>query len=230
MKLTHAVVIRFHYPQDSEKFEWRLAYFQSMVLPKLLEQTYQDFDICIWVNPWHKERVESLSDKIKTFTVREGADAIRPEDAHKEGRYHIDFVRWGDVIGMDRYDIQTGLDSDDLIMPNYIETIQATFESFMDRIDGLKTMHLCFQPYVFDTKTLRIFKSPNTYTKNNGSAFFSLCQFGSSKYIFAYEYSHLELPKHMDYTTVMPEGMCAYSVHDNNESSSLPFHCRQILI
>ena len=37
--LRHAVIIRMHYQPGDRKFDWRLAFFRSMVLPRLLTQT-----------------------------------------------------------------------------------------------------------------------------------------------------------------------------------------------
>lgn len=214
MKLSHAVIIRFHYQQDNPKVGFRLAYFQSMVLPRLLNQTRQDFDIWIRCYPWHKEILESMSPRIKTFSIK-GED--EKYISNKERTYFYDFVPWNTVVGMPMYDIQTGIDSDDLVREDFIERIEQEIEK-----NGYDTsLHICFQPYLFDTKSLFQYTMGVKYTPRYGSAFLSLYQPDKSNYVFINNVSHLQLYRYASKSIVVPEGYCWASCHDNNESTKV---------
>jgi len=63
----HVLIIRFHYEKNDPRFDWRLAYFKAMVLPRILNQSYKNFDIAIWCNPEHDEIFKALSPRIKVF-------------------------------------------------------------------------------------------------------------------------------------------------------------------
>lgn len=138
--MTHAVVIRFHYPPgyDREKIEWRFAFFRSMVLPRLLAQLNKKFVIAIRTDgsPEWDRRFRELSDRIITFSVNpnfadwipEGHD---PQKFHKKkGRFFVDFAPWESVIDLPKFDIQTSVDSDDLIIrPDFIDKIESIAEA-----------------------------------------------------------------------------------------------------
>src|SRR3989304_6316699 len=222
-KLSHLVVIRMHYPRGDPKFEWRFDYFKLMVLPRLLNQTFQDFDIGIRCNPVHYRRFLELSPKIIPFTVTKEAEGyIRPEDRERAkpygGEYFIDFVEWKDVVGLEKYDIQTGLDSDDLILrDDYLEFIQREC-----RHAHRRSLHLNFTPTIFDLKSLRSFPSQFHYSSpDRGSMFLSLYQPDKTDYKFIYHDSHFKMGKFADKSITIPESFVAQTVHDFNESTTL---------
>lgn len=222
-----AFIIRMHYKKDSPKWNWRFAYFQSMVLPKILAQDDQDFDICMRVNPHHAKQVKALSSKIKIFDARPGRrDRIARQNRWKARSYFIDFVAFEDLVGIDRYDIQIGLDTDDLILRrDFVSRIKKEIQAKPD-----KSMHISFQPDVFCASSLRTFRAPIKYD-SMGSAIFAIYQPEDvKKYIFAYHDSHLKMPKNMDRKVFIDEGYCAYSVHDMNESTFLPQNLKQIML
>jgi hypothetical protein len=212
-----AFVIRFHYPEHDPRFEWRIAYFQSLVLPRILGQTDQDFDIAIWCNPWHRSRVEALSRRIRVFGVTaESEDFVRPEDRERARKFHIDFKYWKDIVGLPEYEIQIGLDSDDLIRSDYLERIRKEFDRWPDG-----SAHICFQPLVFNIDNLTQYDYKPRYTTENGSPFFAIRQRDTSSYIFAYEYSHLQLPRLFAQTAVVEPGYCWFTIHGANASTRL---------
>ena len=217
MLKNHVVIIRMHYPIDSPKFDWRFSYFASMVLPRLLRQKNQDFDIAIRCNPAHADLFRSLSDRIIPFTIRPEAEGkIKEGYERKARRFFVDFIPWADVMGLEKYRIQTTLDSDDLLLrTDYIDKIEETFK-------GLKTSaHLSFQPYIFQVSTLRVFTCPIKYNRDKGSAFYSIYQPNESDYIFAYDTSHLKMSRKFKQKFFINEGYCAFSVHHANSSSYL---------
>lgn len=218
-----AFIIRMHYSYDDPKWDWRLAYFKAMVLPKLLDQTDLNFDICMWVNPHHQEEVLSLSEKIKVFTGDVTED-IRHRK--KGGKYFVDFTEFENLKGLDKYELQIGLDTDDLILrKDFVSRIREECSKRDYKF------HISFQPYVFDARSLRTFEAPMKYQGKKGSAIFALYQPNVEKrFIFAYHDSHLRLPFHAKESLFIDEGYCAYSVHDLNESTSLIPNSKQILL
>jgi hypothetical protein len=185
-----------------------------MVLPRLLRQTDKDFVIAIRCYPWHSERLRKLSDRIITFSVgRESENIIK---RHGKNYFH-DFTRWENVVGLPKYDIQSGLDSDDLVAENYIETIRQRIE----KEDKNKSLHISFQPELFDLKTLRIYPIGTRYSIFKGSAFFSIYQPNKERYKFLYEKSHLVIGRDFDKSILIPAGYCWATVHNINESTAV---------
>lgn len=212
--MTHALIIRFHYPKDDKRFGWRLDFFKAMVLPRILGQTYDKFDIAIWCNEWHKEIFESLSARIKTFDTK-------TDPTKREGGYFKDFVPWADIRGLEKYDIQSGLDSDDLISRNYMETARKKIDEWCKKSPD-KSLFLSFQPCLFDLETLKTYSMRTRYNRKNGSAFFSIYQPDKEKFRFAYEAGHWRgLPKLFYRSIALPEGKCWATVHGLNESTNL---------
>lgn len=212
--MTHAIIIRMHYPEGDERFGWRLGYFKDMVLPRLLVQTDQNFDIAIRCRPCHADILRALSPKIKTFEVTGERESHR---IIKGKKYFVDFTSWDKVVGLEKYDVQSGLDSDDLVAENYIEMIVKEVE----KNDPKKSLHISFQPGMFDARTERKYPMNIKYGIKKGSAFFSIYQPNKEKYLFAYEYSHLHLGRHFDRSVLLPEGYCWASVHGHNISTTL---------
>lgn len=210
--MTHILITRFHYPLHDPRFRWRLAYYRSMVLPRLLQQTDQNFVIGIWCNPAHDKIFKSLSDKIIPFHVKSSHISYRQTRLKK---YFYDFNSWNNVVGLEKYDIQSGLDSDDLVSLDYIETINKAFASKTERT------HLSFQPLIFNAKTLTTKDMWNKYGSRHGSAFFSLFQPDKEDYHFIYETSHLRLWKFAKESITLPAGKCWATVHYINESTGV---------
>jgi len=210
MSKTHCLVIRFHYEKDDPRFDWRFSYFKAMVLPRILNQTVKNFDIAIWCNPYHDELFKSLSPRIKVFHAK--VDSVQYKTLRGK-KYYYDFVKWEDLEGLEKYDIQSGIDSDDLIEPNYIEIIE------MHLFNATIPTHLCFQPKTFNLKTLRV-KPMMNYHLKRGSAFFSLYQPDKDRnYKFIYCDSHISMWKYAKRSIVIPAGHCWATIHNLNEST-----------
>lgn len=211
-KLTFAFIIRFHYSSKDLRFKWRFEYFKNEVLPRILNQTEQDFDICIRCNPEHNELFKSLHPKIKTFQVEN--EFVEYKQSKLNGKkYFEDFVEWDRVLGLEKYDVQMGLDSDDLIEKDYFSIIK---ELVYKNIGT--TLHICFQPKLFRLSTGKT-KPMRTYSEKRGSAFFALYQPSKDNYKFAYCMSHIILGRIAEKTIVVPEGHCMATAHDINEST-----------
>jgi hypothetical protein len=212
----HIVIIRFHYEKDSPRFQWRFEYFKNEVLPRLLKQTDSNFDIGIRCNEWHNELFRSLHPRIIPFQINNERVFYKKRGRGK--KYFFDFCEWKDVIGLKKYDIQTGLDSDDLIADNYIETIVSEIKKF-SKSNPNKSLHICFQPELFNYKTKEIYSIGQTYGPRDGSAFMSMYQPDKINYHFIYERSHHYLYQLVSSTIIIPKGYCWATVHDYNEST-----------
>lgn len=228
-KTNTAFIIRLHYKKDDPKWLWRYSYFASMVLPKLLAQDDQDFDICIRANPWHKAQIEALSPKIKVFDVKkERKDFIKAGYEEKCKKYFVDFVYYEDLKDFRMYEIQIGIDSDDMILRT----------DFVTRVknecrESKSSLHISFQPNIFHVPTLRNYRCDFKYGEYKGSPIFVLYQPQCSeeyRYVFAYEDSHLKLPKYMRRAIRIEGNYCSYSVHCHNASTGLNHNAQQILI
>lgn len=206
----HALIIRFHYEKEDPRFDWRFSYFKTMVLPRILNQTRKDFDICIWCNKWHDEIFKSLSSRIKIFHAKK--DTIKYKIL-KGKKYYYDFIEYEDLEGLDKYEIQSGIDSDDLISRDYIDTIVKYLKNEKDKT------HLCFQPKTFNLKTLAI-KPMLPYHSKRGSAFLSLYQPNKEdNYKFIYCNSHISMWRYAKKSIVIPSGHCFATIHYLNEST-----------
>lgn len=207
---SHVLITRFHYADNDPRFEWRFAFYKAMVLPRILRQEDQDFDIAIRCNRFHAARFEELSPRIMTFQT---GDDTAHYKRNGMKRYFHDFVPWEAVSGLPKYDIQSGLDSDDLIGPDYIRIINETFRH------ETEATHLCFQPELFRLQTLRI-EPMREYSRERGSAFRSLYQPDKGDgYKFIDGVSHMILGRYANKTVVIPKGHCFAVAHHFNEST-----------
>ena len=205
-----AMIIRLHYEPDDPRFEWRFIYFARYVLPRILRQTYSKFDICIRCNPAHVSLFKALSPRITTFQVRNEHSSYK-----KQGRktYFYDFVPWSSVIGLPKYDVQMGLDSDDLISPDYVAKVMDLAHRYRE------ALHITFQPQLFRLRTRTVEPFPLKFTPTKGSAYMALSQPDKRNYHFIYEQSHLTLGQLAKRSIVLPIGDCWCTVHDFNEST-----------
>lgn len=222
-----AFIIRLHYGRDDPRFAWRLAYFRALVLPRILAQTIQDFEIAVWCNPWHESHVAPLAEKIRVFGVRPEVDGhIRPEDRERAQRFHIDFTYWKDVVGIPPYDLQIGLDSDDLIRVDYLARI---LDEVSRHGTGNGSLHVGFQPLMFSVSNLTQYDFKPRYDERRGSPFFALYQPDKEGFLFAYEHSHLKLPTLCSRSVLVPEGYCWFTIHGQNASTTIPATSEPIL-
>lgn len=223
-----AFIIRMHYKRDDKKWLWRLAYFQAIVLPKILAQKDKDFDICMRVNPHHADQVLALSDKIKIFDATPSRrDWVDPKYRKKQKKYFIDFLDYKHLVGLDKYDIQIGIDSDDILLRD--DFVSRVKEEVLK--DPSKSLHISFQPHIFHTNTLRMFECPTKYGVGHGSPIFALYQTQDQKrYLYAYEESHLKMPTNAKRKIRIEEDYCCYSVHSCNSSTGLYPNLLQIMI
>jgi hypothetical protein len=216
-RFTCAFIIRLHYPENDPRFEWRLKYFKEAVLPRIRAQSDQKFDICVRCNPAHDRIFENLG--CKPFHVKnEYSEYVLSEDGTR--KFFYDFVKWEDCIGLERYDIQVGLDSDDLIALDYIKRIK------LECAGSSSSLHIYFQPEEFVLETRKFRSHPERFM--DGSAFFALYFPDKSVYHHCFETSHRKVSKLADRSVRIPSGYCWITIHDLNESSGREFRAEDL--
>lgn len=198
--MSTAFITRFHYPEGAE-FEWRFEFYRKWTLPTLLGQTDQDFDIAVWCEPWHEDRFRELSPKIRTFQAKHERVARR--------RF-ADFTDWANVKGLERYEIQCGLDSDDLVAPDYVKTVH-------ELCCGDESLLVSFIPLLMEIGG-RV-GTMNNVSAGRTSAFFALYYPGLRGFKFAYCDSHRFLWRYTKRVEIVPAGMCCAVAHGHNDST-----------
>jgi hypothetical protein len=198
-----AVITRFHYLQDGPDYRWRFDYYAKEVLPRLLAQTDQGFDLWVWCEPWQDAEILGLSPRINIF---------RAAYKKRDSRFFIDYTHWEDVTGLPKYKIQIGLDSDDLVRPDFIAKVRGLCA-------GPDSIHVGFQPLKLDVKTGKKYRM-DQYTHKRGSPIFAFYQPGPD-FKFAYHTSHLIMPTLAQHQTIVPEGLVFMTIHDRNDSTGI---------
>jgi len=205
----HALIIRLKYP-DCPEFEWRFNYFASMCLPRLLKQTDQDFDLFVLCNPIHDKRIKALSDKIQVLHADARAVTMVSDYNRKSGESNsvepFDFK-------MD-YKIQTRIDSDDLVHPDFIKVIHDELKD-----ENILTL-IAFKPIRFNIHNLRlyyIYPKDGAYSK---SQFLSI--YNPDKSTFIYERGHRGWASRIrnmgGQVKIIPFGYAFLSLHNLNAS------------
>ncbi len=210
-----------HYEEKDTRFERRLKLFKDEVLPRIWAQTDRGFDVCVRCNPAHDEIITNLGCK-PFHIINEYADYVLSESGLN--KYFYDFVKWEDCLDLKQYDIQMGLDSDDLIAPRYVEKIKT------ECVKSDKSLHIHFQPEEFLLKTRKVVRHVERFPKwgKDGSAFNALYYPDKSVYHHCYETSHRMLYTLAERSVLIPSGYCWITIHDQNESSGRTFKAEEL--
>lgn len=200
--MNHIVVTRLLY---KEGFEERFELFQKTLLPSLEKQKNQNFDIGVLCAPEHKKRVEGLG--LIAFHRKDGSYG------KKRGKYWGSRAKWDDITLEKKYDIQSNIDSDDMVSEDYIDIVQK-------HCKGDKIIHVHFHPVLYEWKTGRIKNMNKRHGPHRGSAFYSLYQPNKENYIYIGQNSHRNMPKYAD-KSILIKGHSWVVIHDNNDSSSM---------
>jgi len=186
--MNHAVIIRMHYP-ECEAFYKRLELFRSVCLPSFEAQTDKDFDIVVVCNEIHKHHFDySIHPDVRSFY----GDGLRDIKSKSVAPFDYELP----------HVIQTRLDSDDFVSPDFIETIHANQDVDM----------LCFKPIKVKGKDRYRVIAPD----------YKVSQFLSVKGKgFIYKYGHRSWWKHVDTWKVIDFGYCFLSVHNGNASTKI---------
>lgn len=199
--MRHAVIIRLHYQPNDPRFEWRLAFFQTMVLPRLEHQTCQDFEIWIACHPWHVARIEALCPMANVVGLPDFPGVDNWNDAQLQG--------------LPRFDLQTSLDSDDLVDLEYIAAIQDIARTHPG------PLAISFQPYKLNLLTLKRYKMWERYGKHQCSMFFTLHLPADAEYRSVLSFNHSYVPQWCPNVLTCPEGYCDMTIHGANFMTGL---------
>lgn len=206
MKHEAALIIRMCYRDlVSDAARWRFDFFEHEVLPRILDQTTNRFDIWVWTNPAHAEEVESMSQHITTFTVKTELSPLMSR------------IPWQSVVGVPRYPVQLRLDSDDLIGPRYVEIALASLRS----LHKARSV-VYFQPMKYELSTKSVYAMRKPYTGKRMSAFLALQQPTTPKhYNWVYGIGHTKMARFAEAVLSIPAGHCWMTVHDFNDTTAL---------
>lgn len=204
--LRHAVIVRLHYQPGDLRFGWRLAFFRSMVLPRLASQTCQDFEIWVICHPHHVQEIENLENlQARGLSDFPGLSGWKDSQELAEA--------------LPRFDIQTALDSDDLVSLDYIARIQEEVGKRLGR-----TLVLSFQPYKLNLLDLRRYKMWERYHERQCSMFWTLYIPAGQEYRSVIEFDHSFAWKWCSNVVTIPEGYCDMTIHGANMETGLEPH------
>jgi hypothetical protein len=208
-----AFLIRLCYDEtkSDEEVDWRFSFFEHEVLPRIRAQIEcPKFDVWVWIHPRHKKRVEAMG--VHTFTV--------PGATRLEGTHQL-----GTVRGLPRFGVQVRLDSDDLIVPLYLN--RALQE--LDKIDRRQRGLVQFQPMKVQLDTGKTYmcypgSGRGHYGPRKISAFCVLRQPMNMglRYSWVYGVGHTELWRYADRVAMISEtGWCYATCHRYNDSTQV---------
>ena len=195
--MRHGVVTRFHYSPEDARFPWRFAFYKSMVLPRLLNQTCKDFEIWLVCHPDHVALMKSLGEELHVCSI--------PEFPSPETH------RLVDMTALPQFDIQTSFDTDDLVSLDYIARIKEEIANNPD-----KNLLVTFQPYKLDILSLKRYKMWERYGNSKCSMFFSLYQPDKSNYRSVFNFDHSFIGEWCNNIICIPEGYCDMVIHGTN--------------
>ena len=202
VSLKIAFIIRFHYKKDDERFDWRFKFFKEEVLPRINSQSFKDFDVCVWCNSWHKGLFEELG--VKTFHATY---------EKKDTKHFTDFTNWENVHGLEKYDVQIGLDSDDLVEPTLVETTVSLLQNKKGNV------LISFQPIKIDIKSKKKYKMRNYKKTKRCSPCFAILQTDKTDYRFAYYRSHFKMNFDKWDEVLYVDNQVAMAIHHQNDST-----------
>jgi hypothetical protein len=204
--MSHIVITRMLYEDNDPRFEDRLALYKTLCLPRLERQTDKEFNVAVLCNKSHRNIFAKLG--IIPFHLKDNWFG-------RVGKIGWSaFTPWENVKGLDKYDIQSNLDSDDLVSENYIERIKKVAV-------GDNSLHIHFQPRLFNLHTFEEKEQKKKYNEECGSAFYSLYQPDKKKYIYVGHDSHIRMGQYMDKSILIGEGYCWINIHGSNDSTTM---------
>ena len=203
----YVVITRMLYADNDPKFEERLSIYRALCLPRIKKQTIKT-DIAVLCNKAHANIFKSLG--VIPFFMRDGSVGKKP------GRFWSCLTNWDNIEGLDEYDVQINIDSDDLITDNYVWRINKAIE-----MEKEQSLHIHFQPRIFNFHTFEEKEQNKKYNTKEGSAFYAIYQPNKDNYVYIGQTSHLFMPSLMNKSVLIGEGYCWIGIHDNNDSTTM---------
>lgn len=200
-----AIITRFCYP-PSREFDWRFAYWQSFVLPKI-RRLEGEFDHYVWTTPWHAPLFQH--EGLKTFYLNAESLSTAKDRARA-------YVPYSKTMSLPKYRYQIALDSDDFPLR------RDSLEVLKRRLFGDRRRHVSCAFQLFDVHCAELQPSHYNYLIK-GTAFFGLHEPDPEEaYVWAYERPHLHIGKLMQESEFIGDDRYwAASVHDYNVTTKL---------
>lgn len=214
MRHSHCINIKLDY-EDDGLFEEALWRFRLGQLECLRSQTSLDFDIVIRSQLRHFPILKDLGlrfgMRIKPY-IFTGDPLIAWDGKPRTHAYPCEYIQ-SETKYLEKYHIQTLLDYDDWLRPDFVARIEQEFK-------GKTKKHvLNFMPVKVDIVNLEIYKM-NYYRTGKGSMMQSLFCPDLDDYTLCWAYRHLALPKSIGSSTIIDEGYCWYVVHNYNTGNA----------
>lgn len=207
------VVTRFYYPEWDDDVQFRYDFWVNKCLSRLDDQTDLGFRLNVWVDdgPHGTAGVEVPkvgAERVNKFTV------ALPELDGWEG-----FAHWDNVHGFEGGRVIVGLDSDDLVSPDFIETVRKEAEG------RVSNTLVSFQPTKLDIKTGFEYTMKQYQPRLKCSPVFAMIQPDPADRVFPYYRGHYRLPNDDRWEMVyLGEGFCKMGIHDLNALTTIKPH------
>ena len=210
--MNHVIITMMNYrkdhPKESKQFIDRLEIYKKTVLPRIKAQTKQNFDIAVLCDRKNAQIFKDMG--IIPFHTKDGYAG------HYTDVWHFN-TPWENIEGLKKYDIQTVVLSDDLISEKYIEKIEEVIEQ---NKEGDKSIHIQFQPRLYNLETGQEKAMSLRYSNGFSSPMYSIYQPGE-KYYFIHHDSHTVMPKYFDKSFLIGEGYCWLTAHSGSLSITM---------
>ena len=207
-KLSHIVISRMWYHEEEDLLE-RIKIYEANLLPILLNQEDKDFDIGVLCRKEHEQIIKKIHPRIIPFFTDKESWTIRDI-------FWALFVEWKDIYGLNKYDIQTNVDSDDLVSTRFTKIIRQTV------LENTETStHIHFVPLIRNYYTGEVEEIRENYSNGSDSSFYSLYQPNKEDYVYIGQDSHTKFSKYAQKSILIPEGEVWVNIHDSNDSSTM---------
>jgi len=156
--MKHYIIIRFNYPKDYIHIKDRIDLFNQLTYPSLINQTEKNFKVLIIGHPDIK--LPHLNHAFLDFKQH---SAVKDFDINPVKQFIFA------DLGSEKRLITSRLDNDDILLPDYVKTIQK-LAAGSDLNQLIET-----KGYFFDIRTQKLYIS-NRYSKDVTSPFSSLSE------------------------------------------------------
>lgn len=208
--MSHIIVNKLYY-QNEQDLLTRIKIYKKITLPSLLEQTNQNFDIGVLCNPKHEDIIREIHPRIIPF-FSDVPTSFRFIDGVK---FYIHFLKWGDIYGIEKYDIQTCVSSDDYVKPEFTQKIE---DVIREEDDG-KSTHIYFEPRLMKLITGETKDMLMKYREGFTSGFYSIYQPNKDPYIYVGQECHTKIGNLFEKSIMVKGDYCYIGIHDTNDSS-----------
>lgn len=203
MEFKHIIIIRFNYPKNEANLDIRKRYLEEICLHSLEQQTNKNFSVLICSN--------------LDLTFDSDLDIVVVGDGNNHGKWQMDGTnrnkKLKELSENCEYVITTRLDSDDILLPNFVELIQKNFR---------KKDKLIIDPsgYVYESRINKFM----VYTTSRPSQFISLVE-STKDPMYCYAKPHGRM-KTIGEVITLKDLIRIYVVHEMSIYSSTKPHSR----